>query len=235
MMLYETEYVLKEECIDSFGSIHPDEVLKMFETVAADHASRLGVGFSQMSQRGILWMVTQVRYDVLSAAAPGTVRLRTWPFKPTRLGLERDYIIYDQEGREIVKGSSVWFLIDAVSRKMCSCEDVYPSEEYWPHKNYEKRARRLRDFEADVPALSTVPDDSYIDGNGHVNNTKYAKLARLASGDGPALIKSYQIDFLHEVLKGERIDLFVSHQDGEVTVRGQCEEKGRVFLCKTSF
>ncbi len=235
MMIYELEYTLEKDCIDSFGNIYPDEVLKMFQIAASEHADRLAAGFDAMAKRNLLWVVTQVHYEVFTAAAPGKVVLRTWPAKPTRLGLERDYTVLASDGSELIKGSSVWFLIDADTRKMSVVDDIYPGDEYYPYRNFEKRVRRLRERDGDKEVFTVIPDDSYIDGNSHVNNTKYAKLARIASGEYGSLVKSYQIDFLHEVIKGERIDIFVSNEEDAVLVHGECKEKGRAFICKASF
>lgn len=233
---YLTETILNKDMFDNKGNPLPHKVLKLFEQIATAHAEELGVGFEALLKRNLLWVVTQIRYELCGEiAADQKVFLETWPLPQNRMGYERCYRITDKSGNVLIKGISNWAIIETVSRKMVATEKIYPNEEYYPLKTFEERSRRLRDFEAQEPIFSVTPDEKYIDNNGHVNNTYYAYFAECALGEFKGKIKSFQIDFIHEVLKDEPLKLYCFENESSVQVKGISKTGERSFACLVNF
>lgn len=232
MKQYSESAVLTADQFDHHGNVLPNVVLDLFQKAAGNHAERLGVGFEAMLAKNLLWVVTQIKYQVLSAPKPAqALTVTTWPLPPTRLGFDREYLICDEAGEVLIKGTSKWMQIDAVERKLVPGSNVYPLTEYCTNKNFEEKIRRIRDFEASSAVCRIIPDESTIDVNDHVNNAEYADFAYTALKDFGGVIGSFQIDFLHEVMLGQPLDVGYAASEKSILVKGTGEDGERKFTC----
>ncbi|MBR6683677.1 MAG: hypothetical protein IKL38_04980 [Firmicutes bacterium] len=232
MKQYSESAVLTADQFDHHGNVFPAVVLDLFQKAAGNHAERLGVGFEAMLAKNLLWVVTQIKYQVLSAPKPAqALTVITWPLPPTRLGFDREYLICDEAGEVLIKGTSKWMQIDAAERKLVPGSNVYPLTEYCTNKNFEEKIRRIRDFEAISAVCRIVPDESTIDSNNHVNNAEYADFAYTALKDFGGVIDSFQIDFLHEVMLGQPLNVGYAVSDAVTLVKGVGEDGERKFSC----
>lgn len=223
--------VLPAEKFDKFGNLRPDAMLRIFQDAADAHGQEMGVGFEAMLARHLLWVVTQIRYQVVAKLTPGqAVTVTTWPLPATRVGFERNYLIQNEAGETLVKGSSMWTVINTETRRMAIGADLYPDAEYCLDKTFPERARRLRDFEAPT-ACTVTPGEEYIDQNGHVNNTYYAAFAETALGGLPGKVTAFQIDYLHEVLSGQPLTLAALTEGTTAQVKGTSADGTRMFTC----
>jgi len=220
------------EQFDSFGNLLPSSVLEAFQKVAGDHANLLGVGYDDLAKRGLLWIILQTRYEILRTPKPQEIiTIHTWPLPATRLGFERNYLICDKKGEVLIKGNSLWSIMDASTRKLAQVGNLYPEMEYCLEKTFEERARRLRDFEKATLASTVTPHESYIDRNNHVNNTYYPIMALSAIGGLQGVLKGFQIDYLHEVLCGQPLKIFADQEGNVLLAKGESEEGARMFAC----
>lgn len=223
--------VLAAEQFDEKGNLRPAAMLRLFQDAADAHGHLMGVGFEAMLERKLLWVVTQIRFQVTAELRPGqAVSITTWPLPATRLGFERNYLIQDENGQTLVKGTSLWTVIDTETRRMAIGADLYPDGEFCLDKTFPERARRLRDFEAPA-ACTVIPGEEYIDCNGHVNNTYYAAFAETALGGLPGKVTDFQIDYLHEVLSGQPLTLSTCIEGATAQVKGTSSDGTRMFAC----
>lgn len=232
MMEYQESFTLSAEQFDKHGNLLPAQVLQLAQCVADKHADILGVGFETMVQKKLLWVISQVRYQVCHPLHPGeTITVDTWPLPPTKLGFERNFSICDQQGAVCIKGLTTWVIIDTEQRHLVTPRDLYLDNDYRMDRNFTDRAKRLRNFEADSKPYSLRPDESTIDYNGHVNNVHYARFAHDALGDFGGAIDTFQIDYIHEVMCGQPLTLFHKKQDHKILVKGLIEGETRSFTC----
>lgn len=232
MLKYELELTLPRDGFDECGNLMPGEVLRIFELLAGQHAEILGVGFEAMLQRNLLWVVTAIRYQVCGELQSGQkVRGITWPLPQTKVGFVREYLICDENGEVLIKGTSNWATIHADTRQLAVASEVYPQGEYCLDRNFSDRTRRIRDFEADGGEIIIRPDASAIDVNGHVNNTRYADFACRALGSFVGRIDTFQIDYLREVLCGEELRLQTAKTETLCLVKGLAHGEERMFTC----
>ena len=232
MKQYSEAAVLSAKYFDNHGNVLPAVVLDLFQKAAGHHAEHLGVGFEAMLAKNLLWVVTQIKYQVLKAIEPDQpLTVTTWPLPPARLGFDREYLITDKSGEVLIKGTSKWMQIDAAERKLVPGTNVYPLTEYRTDKNFEEKIRRIRDFETIGKICRIIPDESTIDSNNHVNNAEYAGFAYRALDDFGGIIESFQIDFLHEVMLGQPLDVGYAVSDKLTLVKGTGEDGERKFAC----
>lgn len=235
-MRYTVKTALPTEAFDAQGNLLPHRVLDCFQQLATTHAEALGLGFEAMLSKNLLWVVTQIRYQVCAPIRPEQpLILETWPLPPNRLGYERCYRICDESGRELLRGNSNWVVIDTATRRLALTDTIYPSEDFRLEKTFEDRARRLKDFEAAEAAYTVTPGEQHIDNNGHVNNTFYAAFAEEALGSFPAAIGRFQIDYLHEVLQSQPLTLYTAKEDTSDLIKGVSGDGERMFACKIEY
>lgn len=236
MQKYSYTKILNKDQFDGCGNLLPAIVLDLFQKAAGKHADLLGVGFDALYEKGLLWVVTQIRYEVVKVPAiDQKIIVKTWPLPATRLGFERNYCICNEEGEILIKGSSNWVVMDAKERKLAMVGALYPEMDFCIDKTFPDRARRLKDFEAVAPISVIIPDESTIDENNHVNNTYYAAFATDALGGLKAPLKNFQIDYLHEVLCGEELKIFEITEENTTYVKGENNEGARMFACSFAY
>jgi len=236
MMKYTQQFEIPAESFDENANLVPSQVLSVFQTLADRHAAILGVDFDKMYSRGFLWVITQIKYQVCGELKPGeTVTGVTWPLPPSRLAYDREYLICGEDGNTIIKGTSNWVLIDVKERRIASAENVYPEGEHCTDKNFSEKLRRLRDFEATGEPCRICPDESHIDANGHVNNTKYADFVRTALGGFSREIDVFQIDYINEVMCGQPLDICCTATENGAAAKGISEEGKRMFACSVTY
>lgn len=232
--VFETDYRLRWMDFDAEGRIQPAALLDIFQDTATLHANEIGLGRKEMTERGVFWVITRIKYEVAKDPVHHQkVIARTWPHTPSKFSFMRDFTIRDAEtGEELIKGTSEWMLLDIETRSIVSASDVYSGFELLEDRNFAKKPRKIKDFEAAEPAATFTPAYTDIDLNGHVNNSRYPNFALNALEPGEAgSIASFQIDFRHEVMPHEPLKLFTIVEDGAARVKGVRPDGETAFMC----
>ena len=229
-------YQLRTNDFDCYARLHPAAGLDVFQDVAAVQADAMGIGFDDMFAQGVFWAVVRIKYEVLKQPAMHEdVAVRTWPHSPSRFSFKRDYSMKNMKGELCVKATSEWVLMDFAERKLAMVADHYAGpNDFSDDRCFTERVRKVADVELEgVEPYEVVPRLSDVDVNGHVNNARYAAYVFDAL-DLPQdkAIRSFQIDFRHEVIAGEPLLLYcVGAEDGSTTVLGKNEAGETSFAC----
>ena len=218
---------------DDFKNIgvKPEVVLKLFETIANQHAEKLGVGFLDLLSKNLLWVVMRIRYVVENSPKPNIkYTIITYPSGKNFMEFDREYIITDAKDKVIIKGQSKWCVIDTITRRpMKMPEYILFNENYKPQ--FEGRFLKTETFEPKY-----LPDGRYrisendIDNNRHTNNTVYARLVTELLKNENKEIKTFQINFLKELFLNDGIELFFKKEN-----KNTCYVLGRLFNKQNSF
>ena len=236
--VFQRKYRLRTSDFDKYGRIKPAAVMDLFQDVAGQHANELNCGFDDLIKNNMLWVLVRIKFEVV--ASPEIfqcVNVKTWPLAPTRAGFQREYLIEDEEGKELIKGSSDWVIIHSEKRRLMPVKDVYPIKEGFEEKrNFEEKLSKLHDFETETEPYTVKPSFSDIDRNDHVNNIRYASFVLDAfSPKENDKIKTLQIDYRHEVLSGEQLDICTVREGKALVAKGVNGEKDIMFACKIEF
>ena len=236
--LWKKEYYLRASDFDKFSHIKPSAVLDLFQDAAGQHANELGVGFDEMIQRSYLWVLTRIKFKIISQPKSyQKVVVKTWPLEPHRLNYRREYCIENEMGERLIVGSSEWVVIDSEERRLVSAPDLYPfSDGFHPETMFEEKIGKIRNFEENGTPYVVNAGFSELDVNNHVNNTKYASYVLDAFNpsetDEPEI---FQIDYRKEVLQGTRLKIYHAKEDNIVFAKGQNENGDVMFLCKLEY
>ena len=142
------------------------------------------------------------------------------------LDFPRYYRMEDREGRTLLTGSALWALMDRESRKM-----VFP-EDHGVRIDGEKGERPLPLPAAPKPAREGIREDftvpySYVDLNGHMNNTRYLDLAedRMPADLRARPIREVRAEYSGEAKLGETVALTYGVQGAAFLLSGDRERK----------
>ena len=209
MSVYEKAYRLLSSDVDAGQRLRLSRLFTFLQEASIAHTTELGMGRERTLDRGLLWIVTlqQVKVDRLPVYDED-VKLLSWPGETMHLYFPRYYRMEDRDGHTLLTGSALWALMDRESRRM-----VFP-EDHGVHIDGAKGEEPLplpaapkpvRDGEREV---FTVPY-SYVDLNGHMNNTRYLDLAedRMPADLRQRAVREVRAEYSGEAKLGESVDL----------------------------
>ena len=223
--MYRINYRILSSDTDANRNLRLSRLFTLLQEASIAHTTALGRGREKTLDRGLLWIVTLQRANITRLPVyDETVVLKSWPGKTMHLLFPRYYRIEDERGSALVEASARWALMDEKTRRV-----VFPEQ-------YGIRIRgvhtgqeiALPSAPVSLPFTNerrfTVPY-SYIDLNGHMNNTRYFDLAEDSipdAAEGRAL-RSVCVEYNSEARRGE-----------ELIIRWGQEENDRYFVGETS-
>ena len=171
--------ILSSDC-DRFGYWKMNRILVLLQELAGEHSEILGASFTQTLALGAVWVVTRNEFEVLAyPRIAQTVRCASFPGRPRRGIYPRYYLVEDETGRPLLRGSSFWALADVNTRQMTdvpTIRDAMPDTALLtPYYHNPAAPEELTCGEQRTALWQPVYTD--IDRNGHVNNTRAADWA----------------------------------------------------------
>lgn len=239
MIQHRMDIQLKREDFEENGAIRAGALLYFFQEAAAEHADLLGVGFEHMMKKGRVWVITKLRFSILSSMRPGgSYYVMTYPRQKKSRICPRDYYICDQNGEAMVKGTTLWSIMDYRTRKLERIDFEYEGELY-AQEAFADGFPKLHMKHPKEAGVYTVTEED-LDVNDHTNNCRYADLVRGISQTEE--IKEFSIQFSKETRLGDKIKLSREAVRGGELICGSRIRKGTdkeegsdtVFLAKVS-
>ena len=174
---YRRELLLGSQHVDCCRRLRTSTLFALLQNAAIRHTESLGMGRDKTLDRGLLWVVGRQYVEIARMPAYDERIVHTsWPGDTLRVLFPRYDEMTDEAGNVLLRASAVWTLMDAESRSV-----AFP-EEYGVAIPGVKRGGELPLLPKIVPIPTTesftftVPY-SYVDINGHMNNTRYFDLA----------------------------------------------------------
>lgn len=219
---------------DASWRLKPAAFMDLAQEAAGLHAVQLGFGYDDLIKRQEAWVLSRVNVKFIDAPLwRDEVTLTTWHKGLNRLFFLRDFVITDKQGRERIKATSSWLVLDLNTRSMVRDPQLLEEGTICTENAIEQPADRIRmprDVEAE-PVLEHVVGYSDVDIVGHANNAMYMRWAMDAVDFEIASkqpVKEYTINFNHEIKAGEKVTLYravVEKEDGlHVFMEGKTEE-----------
>ena len=227
MSVFSTTLRLRNKDVELHRRLRTSTLFEILQEASIRHTEELGMGREMTLDRGLLWMVTLQRAEfVRMPEYDELVTFESWPGDTMHLLFPRYYRVLDEKGETLASASALWALVDQQTRRM-----VFP-DRYGIVIEGEKTGNEIAlpspPLRAKEGAVSnfTVPY-SYVDLNGHMNNTRYFDLAEdriPAAAEGRSL-RSISVEYANEAKLGNELCVSVE-QAGEVyRVSGDTEKK----------
>ncbi len=231
--------VLTSHC-DASARLSIPEIFNQFMDIASDHAKLLGVGYHDMSAKGVFWVIlrSRVRFYRRPMILEDT-QLETWPAVPGRVRCERYYTLH--AGEELLaEGRTEWAVMDLANGKAVSAAaSGYPAQmQHREESTCPAPFRRFADdftLEEKVATLTVRPSD--IDMGQHVNNVIYLRylLDTFTVAQQKELnVREAELSYRTPCFEGEVLDIYrrrteegylfsVRHTDGSTAVLASLE------------
>lgn len=233
--IYSQEILLRSKDVDLHRRLRTSLLFELLQEASIRHTEQLGMGREKTLDKGLLWVVG-MQYAEINRMPEydETIVLKSWPGRTMHLFFPRYYSIASPSEEPLVRASAMWMLIDAETRKMVFPEEygveiegvVTGSEIALPQKPKLAVAGEQRAF--DVPY-------SYVDLNGHMNNTRYFDLAEdtiPAAREGKQL-RRISMEYVSEARLGDRLCVTWAQDGDDYSVAGAAEKP--VFRLRLSY
>ena len=181
------------------------------QQAAAVDAQNLEAGWEDLSKSGTAWVLIKMSFKIFGELkAPQNIKLNTWHVFSDKLKSRRDFVIFDENGKEAAKAVSWWLIFDLEKRRISRT----PAHLLVKNGNAEKAMEDIEvpqpSFEGQSPAreyeiISRLED---VDLNGHVNNIHFTAWAVEGVPEDVrknAKLTDITVNFKNEVMPGERI------------------------------
>ncbi|MBR6040927.1 MAG: hypothetical protein IKP38_10650 [Clostridia bacterium] len=207
--MYRITYRILSSDTDANRKLRLSRLFTLLQEASIAHTTELGMGREKTLDRGLLWIVTLQQANITRLPVyDETVVLKSWPGKTMHLLFPRYYRIEDERGSALVEASALWALMDEKTRRVVFPEQygikirgVYTGKEIaLPVAPKMPRQKETGTF--------TVPF-SYVDFNGHMNNTRYFDLAedRMPEALRTRNISRIRTEYTREAREGDLITL----------------------------
>ena len=222
MSVYREELLLRSKDVDMFRRLRLSRLFELLQEASIRHTEQLGMGRDKTLDKGLLWVVTMQRCEIARMPVyDECVTLSSWPGETMHVFFPRYYRLADENDHTLVSASALWMLVDADTRKM-----VFPDE--WGVEIEGVTTGReialpsgLRKLPCTHERDFTVPF-SYVDLNGHMNNTRYFDLAEdtiPAAGEGKRL-RAVGTEYTAEARFGDALRLRWGEENGRCLLEG---------------
>ena len=209
MSVYSQELLLRSKNVDMFRRLRTSELFRMLQEASIRHTEQLGMGRDKTLDKGILWVLLMQRAEIVRMPEyDENIVLKSWPGKTMHLLFPRYYSLETAEGEPLLKASALWSLVDEKTRKV-----VFP-EKYGVVIEGVSTGGEIALPGAAAKAECSFSRDfivpySFVDINGHMNNTRYFDLAEDSTGAAAAgkLLKSISVEYQNEARLGEELHL----------------------------
>lgn len=183
---------------------------RSLQNAAAGHAAALGVATEDLRKKGQTWMLSRMIVEVDRAPELGEdLVIETWPSTKLRgVRAIRDFAMKSTTGEVLARASSLWVIVDLISRKPQRIPDAIVDLRTDP-------GYAIPSFQDQLPAAT--PDAirhfqaewSDADQNEHVNNVSYVRWAVdalpqkfLESHE----LRSIELHYLRELMMGDTVE-----------------------------
>lgn len=235
-----TKYKILSSDTDRHQFWKMDRILVLMQELAGEHSDVLGCSFEDTYKLGAVWVVTRNEFEVERYPVIGqTVIGKTFPGRARRGIYPRYYLIEDEEGRPLVRGSSFWVLADVNTRQMIDIKEIA--------ENMPDTSMLAQPFRNPVPVEELAegqtrtalwqPIYTDIDRNGHVNNTRPADWGLCFLNEtadiGHYPVKTLQASYHREMLEGDKINLSFVQKDKAFSLRCDVGDEAAMRLSGT--
>ena len=223
-------------CYDTDASwrLKPTSFMNQAQEAAGLHAVHLGFGYDDLIVNNTAWILSRVHIEFLDTPKwRENITLTTWHKGLNRLFYLRDFILTDGNGKERVKATTSWLVLNLETRRLVRDSQLMEEGTVNLENAIETPADKVqlpKDVEP-VLAFEHVVGYSDVDMNGHANNAMYMQWAMDAVDYDIASarpVRELTINFNHETKAGDSVALYryvVEQEDGlHVFVEGKVSD-----------
>jgi acyl-ACP thioesterase len=234
MIRYTKDLTIQCYETDAAWRLKPASFMNFAQEAAGNHAVYLGFGYDELIANNTAWILSRVH--VVFNDTPKwkeDITLTTWHKGLNRLFFLRDFVLTDNDGKERVKATTSWLVLNLETRRLVRDPKLLEEGTVCNENALETPADKVqmpKDLEPELVRKHVV-SYSDIDTNGHTNNAMYMQWSMNAVGydiTSSRPVKEFTINFNHETKAGDEVEIYraaVEREDGlHVFVEGKIGE-----------
>lgn len=234
MLKYIEKYIVPCYDTDSAWRLKPASFMNMAQEAAGRHAVYLGFGYDDLIVTNTAWVLSRVHVEFVDTPKwRDEITLTTWHKGLNRLFYLRDFIVTDKDGKERIKATTSWLVLNLETRRLVRDPHLMEDDTICAENVIETPADKVvmpKDVEPELVMEHRVAY-SDVDTNGHANNAMYMQWAMDAVNYEIASqrpVREFTINFNHEIKpletvaiykaiveEGERRHVFIEGKVGE--------------------
>lgn len=233
MIKYTEKHTIPCYDTDAAWRLKPTSFMNMAQEAAGRHAVYLGFGYDDLIKTNTAWILSRVHVEFIDTPKwREEITLNTWHKGLNRLFFLRDFVLTDNEGRERVKATTSWLVLNLETRRLVRDPKLMEDGTICTENALETPADKVqmpKDVESELVRTHHV-SYSDIDTNGHTNNAMYMQWSMNSVGydiTSTRPVKEFTINFNHETKAGDYVEIYrasVEKEDGlHVYVEGKVD------------
>lgn len=218
---------------DASWRLKPASFMDLAQEAAGQHAVYLGFGYDDLIKTNTAWILSRVNIHFIDTPKwREEVTLTTWHKGLDRLFFLRDFIMTDKDGRERVKATTSWLVLNLETRRLVRDPKLMEEGTVCGEHVLETPADKVqmpKDVEPEL-AMEHVVAYSDVDMLGHTNNAMYMQWSMDAVEYdlvSERSVNELTINFNHETKAGDKVAIYrasVEKEDGlHVYIEGKVE------------
>ena len=201
-------------------------ILSILENIAGAHSAYVHYTFENLSKQNLTWVLLNWKLQVLKRVKADTnIKVQTWGRSATKIIVNRDFKVFDEEGTLCAIATSKWCLLDTTTGKIAKLPENI-TEIY--HGFHDESVFGIEDVpKLEEPKLEPLNVDIYkirrfdLDLNKHVHNLNYLNIAyELLPEDvyDGSELNNVEILYKRELKYGDIVKSYLYKQDNSYII-----------------
>jgi len=176
ILVWEDSYRIHSYEVDPKGCVTLPMLCQFMQESAWNHAQHLGVGYSHLIEKNLLWVLARQLVAINSFPHWGeTIRVQTWPTGKDRLFCYRDFRLLNERNHPFGTATTAWFVIDIMKRKPQRTDSYFDVVIEDAEHVFSRKPAKIEPLNTtDRHRLVSVGYRD-LDINEHVNNVRYVE------------------------------------------------------------
>jgi len=226
--IYNKEIVFTFSNCNMHRKIKLSTLLTFFSDIAGEDYTVRGLSHSFLSDKGFVFLVSSYSVNFIRTPSEGEMlTIKTWEQGVSGPKINREYNIVDKNNETVISAKSIWCVVDPNTHRILRPKK-FPYKEFTTNEcsSIAKNCEKIK-YDELIKVAERKVGYSDIDGNGHVNNSKYGDfiIDSLSIEYAEKEIKDFQIEFICEAKFGDVIEIYANFRENEIITVGRVNDK----------
>ena len=231
MIKYTKDLTIQCYETDASWRLKPASFMNFAQEAAGNHAVYLGFGYDDLIASNTAWILSRVHVEFIDTPKwKEDITLTTWHKGLNRLFFLRDFILTDKDGRERVKATTSWLILNLETRRLVRDPKLTEDGTVCSENVLETPADKVQ-MPKDIEAVHVM--DHLVAYSDVDMNMQWAMDAVDYDIASTMPVKEFTINFNHETKPGDVVAIYkariIEGEGRRVFIEGKVE--GQSAFC----
>ncbi|MDF9799924.1 medium-chain acyl-[acyl-carrier-protein] hydrolase [Catalinimonas alkaloidigena] len=209
-LVHQQHFTVRSYDVDFQRHLRTDVLCGFFQEVASEHALKLGVGYQQLDEQQLFWVLSRLLLQITKLPRwHEEIIIETWAKGTDRLFALRDFVVRNGQGEILIQATSYWLMLNANSRRPVRPDSFFARLKHEAHA-IDEPIEKLESTKAKL-SYTEIARYTELDHNQHVNNIRYVSwmlnsfpLDFFSQHE----LQTLQINFQSELREGDSVEIY---------------------------